>query len=111
MKLDKKYVLHIPEYKFTANQLIKLELDKPLDDLKSRLEQNGYENFYLSKIKGFYKNREYDEIIITLFIAEINDQTLPDEIFIEWFKDNNEILKQESLAYEINNSLFIEELI
>ncbi|WP_295723686.1 hypothetical protein [uncultured Methanobrevibacter sp.] len=111
MKLESKYVLHIPESKFIDNELIPLKTDDLIKDLIEKLNINGYENLYLSKIKGYYKGRSFDETVITIFIdRKRKKSTLPDEIFIEWFKKNNHTLKQESFAYEVDNSLYIEKL-
>lgn len=103
-ELDKKYVFHIPLYKFENGQLVRLSIDGLIDDLIGRLDQNG---LYVTKVKSHYKSRCFDELLLTLFVE--SDQN-PEEIFVEWFKKNNAILKQESFAFECQNHMYIHEL-
>lgn len=62
------------------------------------------------KANGFYKSRCFDELLITIFASEDDSQLKPHLIFKKWFADNNDILNQESMAYEYNNTLNIEKL-
>lgn len=107
MKLNKKYVFHIPLFKFSNNKLIQIEINDILDDLISQLNDNGFENLYMTKVKGHYKSRSFDELLITLFT---HDSQSPEIIFKKWFEKNNNILKQEEYAYECNNSMYIKKL-
>ena len=109
MILDTKYVLHIPTHKFENERITIINMKKCISDLESRLEQNGYQSFYKTKIEGHYKSRSFDEILITVFTTR-KTEPQPDDIFSQWFRDNNDELKQESFAYERNNELIIEEL-
>lgn len=106
-QLNKKYVFHIPLFKYQDNNLQPIEIDDLLDDLINQLTDNGFENLYMTKVKGFYKSRCFDELLITLFTPD--DQT-PQITFEKWFRNNNGILEQEEFAYECNNKLIIEKL-
>ena len=107
MELNKKYVFHIPLFKFSNNKLLKIEINDILDDLISQLSDNGFENLYITKVKGYYKSRSFDELLITLFTQ---DNQTPEIIFKKWFENNNNLLKQKEYAYEYNNSMYIEKL-
>ena len=48
--------------------------------------------------------------IIQKILENLSSEPQPDDIFSQWFIDNNDELKQESFAYERNNELIIEEL-
>ncbi len=112
MILDEKYVFHIPLCKYSNGKLVSIDIEDVLDDLISKLAENSYENLYMIKAKGYYKSRCFDEILMTIYISSTpdKDQTLPNEIFEEWFKKNNDILEQESLGYEYNDRMTIIEL-
>ena len=106
MELNRKYVFHIPLCKWENDELVPIDIDGILDDLASEFSQKGFEGFYLTKAKAHYKSRCFDELLITMFAASDN----PEEIFSEWFRANNEVLGQEAFAWEMGNSLFIEDL-
>jgi hypothetical protein len=109
MKLNQKYVFHIPLFKYINGELIRLDEKSIVDGILSKLSEYGYENLYITKAKGVYKKRCFDEILITLFVASKSQDT-PEIIFKKWFKENNTLLKQKELAYEYNNTLIIENL-
>lgn len=109
MILNTKYVLHIPTHKFENERVTRINMEKVIADLEKRLNQNDFHSFYKIEVEGHYKRRSFDEVLITIFTSDIT-QPQPDEIFSQWFKDNNYELKQESFAYEKNNELYIEKL-
>lgn len=113
MQLTEKYVFHIPLSKYVNGKLVKIEIDKLLDNLIGSFNEQGYENLYIVKAKGYYKTRSYDEILITMYTSSnfIKTHPSPDEIFKNWFKRNNGKLQQEAFAYEHNNTMEIEMLI
>lgn len=106
IELDKKYIFHIPKYKFEDNKLTPIDTNL-LNEFITKLNENGYSSAYLTDVKSYYKNRTYDEILITLFTSSKNN---PEKIFRKFFTENNSILKQEAFAYECDNRMFIEEL-
>ena len=108
MELDKKYVFHVPIYKFFKMGLIPIEYEEVLDVLIDRFNQDGYGSLYITEVKGFYKSREFDVLLITIFTSSYDD--LPELIFKNWFIENNDVLGQEAFAYECNNSMFVEEI-
>lgn len=101
-----KIVLHIPMMKWT-DKLEPLELDNVLDELYARLEETGCVSWYETKIESVYKKRKYPELLLTIF----SDYPLAiEEVFVNWFEKNNDILSQEALAYEENGLLTIIDL-
>ncbi len=107
IELDKKYVFHIPLYKYENDDLVLLEIDDVLDDLMIRLGENDFNSLYITKVESHYKSRYFDEILLTLFVR--NDES-PEVIFKKWFHENNDVLRQEEFAYECGNTLFVEKL-
>ncbi len=105
--LEDKYVLHIPSYKYEDGQLKPIVSEKYINNLITKLNNAGYHSFYTTDVKGYYKKRSFDEILITVFTPKENTHPKPSAVFIEWFKEHNHILKQESMAYEYNNSLYV----
>jgi len=105
--LEEKYVLHIPSYKYEDGQLKPIVSKVYVDNLISELNDGGFHSFYRTDVKGYYKKRCFDEILITIFTSKENTTENPSEIFTRWFREHNHVLKQESIAYELNNSLHI----
>ena len=64
-----KFVLHVPLYRFTGNELEMIEIDELLNELLSELSSNGFDG-YISKVKSFFKSRMYDELLITIFAGD-----------------------------------------
>lgn len=112
MELNEKYVFHIPLSKYANNELIPIEIESIMDELIDDFNEKGYENLYLIDARGHYKSRSYDEVLITIFTSPTSKakSISPDEIFKDWFERNNHILQQEAIAYECNDTLFIENL-
>lgn len=104
--LNRKYVFHIPLYKHVSGNLIQIDIEDILDELISQFNENGFESLYITKINSYYKKRQFDEMLITIFS---NDE-LPGEIFEEWFRKHNDVLCQEAFAYEIGNTMVINDL-
>ncbi|MBQ2666532.1 hypothetical protein [Methanobrevibacter sp.] len=107
MILENRYVLHIPLVKLQDDELIPIDIDEILGDLKGRLNHEGLDSFYITKVESHYEKWGYDEILITVFTSG----DLPERIFRKWFIDNNDILGQKELAYEIANELIIEKIV
>ena len=110
MILEEKYIFHIPLFKYENDKIISIDMDNILNELICEFAEKGFENLYIIKARGHYKSRSYDELLITIYTSKNENQTLPNEIFEKWFKNNNNILKQESFGYEYNNRMFIESL-
>ena len=107
LRLNRRYVFHIPLYKFAGDGLIPIGIDDLLDDLISEFSKSGFEDFYFLKAKAHYKSRCFDELLLVMF-AESKE---PEAIFRKWFKKNNDVLGQEAFAWECGNSLFVEDLV
>ena len=107
IKLNKKYIFHIPQYKYENNELISIDTENIIEEFIAILNENGYTSAYLTQAKSYYKNRSYTETLITLFTSQENR---PEELFRQFFRKNNDILKQEAFAYECKDEMFIENL-
>ena len=109
-ELKQKYVFHIPCYKRKNNQIEKIDT-KLVDKLIKTLNEYGFDSLYITKVTGYYKSRSFDEILITLFTEAEIETREPDHIFKTWYTTNHEQLKQESYAYEKNNTMIIEKVV
>lgn len=98
MILERKHVLHIPLYRFTDDELVRIDIDEILDELIGDLHEGGFDSFYISKVQSIYSSRRFDELLITIFSSA--GHKAPDEIFCEWFERNNDVLRQEALGFE-----------
>lgn len=107
IELDKKFVFHIPLYKYVNGELIAIDIDDVLNDLFDDFKNNGYDSAYFTNVKSLYNSKIFDEILITIFTSS---EKTPENIFKEWFIKNNSVLQQEAFAYECGNSMFIEDL-
>ena len=106
IELNTKYVFHIPLCQWENDELVPIDIDGLLDDLIAEFSRKGFEGFYLTRSKAYYKSRRFDEILMVMF-ADCDE---PEGIFAEWFRANNNVLGQEAFAWEMGNSLFIEDL-
>ena len=103
IELDKKYVFHIPLYKYSDGKLIAIEMEGMMDDL---IDELGFESLYMTKVKSLYKKRMYDEILVTVFTSD----EAPEVIFENWFRNNNGVLCQEAFAYELDGKMVVKKL-
>lgn len=110
IKLEEKYVLHIPSHKYVNGELIYITTQEHMDELIKRLNREGYTSFYALRTDAYYKTRKFDQILITIYTSKNQERKSPDTIFKEWFKQYNHILKQEAFAYEYNDSLIVEKI-
>ena len=108
MRLDEKYVLHIPLSRFCDNKLESIEIDEMLDELVKQLKDSGYNSFYITNVTSYYKSRKFNEMLITIFTSKTDEVDL---IFKKWFKRNNDVLGQEAFSYEHQNVMIIEKCI
>ena len=106
IELDKRYVFHIPLSKCCEGELVRLDLRDVLDELITHFHQHGFDSLYMSEVKSFYKSREYEELLITLFTS---CDDFPEVIFKDWFGKSNSVLGQEAFAYECNGKMYIQE--
>ena len=97
-KLEEKYVLHIPSHKYINGELIYITTEEHIDELIKQLNHEGYTSFYVLRADGYYKTRKFEEILLTIYTTKSRERKSPETIFKQWFKQNNHILKQESLA-------------
>ena len=107
MELDCRYVLHIPLSKWENGEVVSLDVDGEIEELISHLEVQGFDGFYVTRVKSYYKSRRYDELLVTIFAGNGEG---PCEIFREWFLRHNDVLCQEAFAVEINNRMIIRKI-
>ena len=108
IRLNKKYVFHIPLFRYADDRLEPIDMDDIFNELLAELTDNGFENFYISKVRGYYKSRSFDELLITIFVSD-NGEIL-EEVFKSWFQKNNHILSQEAFSFESGNEMYIIQL-
>lgn len=107
IELDSKYVFHIPLYRYDGDKLAEIDIGEVLDELIIQFNERGFESLYVTKVKGHYRSRCFDELLLTIFSS--SDEN-PEEIFIDWFERNNDVLGQEAFGWECGNRMFICEL-
>ena len=107
VKLNKKYVFHIPLYKYVADELVSIDIGDIIDELVDDFSGNGFDSLYMTKVKSLYKSRMYDEVLITMCT---DSGRYPEEIFENWFRRNNHVMEQEAFAYECGNEMVIVKL-
>ena len=67
MELDRKYVFHIPLYRYADGDLIEIDMGVVLDELIDRFAESGFDSLYITKVRGHYRSRSFDEMLLTLF--------------------------------------------
>lgn len=107
IKLDVKYVLHIPLYRNVEGRLKPIEPSSIIDELILNLEENNVNSFYTQKIKSYYNSKSFDEMIITIYTSKESEI---EDIFTSWCRNNHDILQQDCYAFEKNDELYIFEL-
>ena len=107
IELDKKYVFHIPLCRYGDGELREIDIDGVLDELIGLFNENGFDSLYVTKVKGHYRSRCFDELLLTLFSS--SDEN-PEGIFIDWFERNNDVLGQEAFGWECGNRMYISRL-
>lgn len=107
IELDKKYVFHIPLCRYDGVELRKIDIDGVLDELIDQFNENGFDSLYVTKVKGHYRSRCFDELLLTLFSLSGEN---PQEIFVDWFERNNDVLGQEAFGWECGNRMYVREL-
>ena len=105
MELKHKLVCHIPGMAWCGGSLETLPLDRLLQELANEFEQSGASGLYVMDAAGYYKGRSYPEKLVTVYCDDAGKYA---EAFVNWFRGNNETLKQEALAYEMDGALRIE---
>ena len=107
MELDKKYVFHVPLFRYDGGELTELDIDEALDELILQFSEHGFDSLYVTKAKGYYKSRCFDELLLSLFASSGDN---PQDIFIDWFERNNDVLGQEAMGWECADRMFIKKL-
>lgn len=106
MKLEHKLVFHIPELALVDGELYGVPVDRLIRVLAEELQGAGVLSFYTISATGFYKGRSYPEKLITVFCQD--DPAPLQDLFRRWFRENNDELMQEALAFETDGVLYTE---
>lgn len=107
MILNHKLVFHVPCKYWNGTELVDIkEISNVIHALIIALNDFSVsDSFYISDITGIYKNRIFPEKTVTVFYESEMDKAI--EIYINWFKRYNNILKQEALSYELDNQMIV----
>ena len=107
MELREKLVFHVPEETWCEDHLESIASGHALDDLIGTLKDAGVISLYSQNAMGYYKGRCYHEILFTIFCVDQARAKVVVEIFENWFRTYNGVLKQEAYAYEWNGILYV----
>ena len=105
-EFSRKYVFHIPLCEYDGDGLVEIDINEILENLINRLNEKGFDSLYVTRVEGHYKSRRFDELLLTLFC----DGDEPETIFSDWFRHNNDVLKQEAFAFECGDRMYVEKL-
>jgi hypothetical protein len=102
-----KLVFHIPHYAWENESLVEVDYKSFKKNFCGRLLDEGFTSWCTTSARGYYKGREAEEELLTLFC---NDNA---EAAISAFKtavsESKSILRQEEYAYEHNGVLYVGE--
>lgn len=108
MEYNAKLVFHIP-CKAWDNGLTDIDYKAFKQILLNDLAAIGLTNSYTVSAAAYYKGREYEELLLTVF-CENQYKDKAAETFRQAFRRHNDIMRQEAFAYECNGNLTVEEL-
>lgn len=103
--IKNKVVIHLPHKAWVDNQFIDINYSNCRENLLAFLQEFNINGFYITNVLGFYKNRSYNEELITLFYEKINKNFK--NLLIDWAKEWKIKLYQEAFAIEFNDTLKI----
>ena len=104
-----KLVLHIPHYAWENERLVKIDHASFKAYIGEQLTKVGIISWYTTMACGYYKGREFDEELLTVFCDESMKDDIT-EIFKHAYFDMRALMRQEAFAYECNGTLCITEL-
>ena len=108
--LNSKIVLHIPLCRWNGHipVPIAVSVDKQtlINSLTQKLFQHGLESVYSADTTGYHKGKACPETTVTIFCRD-NQIAGIVKMFINWMKENQAKLDQESIAFEVNNTMRI----
>ncbi len=108
MEYKTKLVFHIPCATWN-NGLIPVNYNAFKQILLEAFAEIGLTSLYTVSAKGYYKGREYDEILLTVF-SSLRGANAAVNAFRKCFKERNNLMKQEALAFERDGVLIVEAL-
>ena len=108
-RYKEKLVLHIPHYAWENEQLVKIDYASFKEYLYEQLKEIGLISWYSADARGYYKGREYDEELLTVFCDEPMRDTII-EVFERTYFDLRDLMRQEAFAYECDGTLHVTDL-
>ena len=105
LTLKNKIVVHIPHKAFIDEKFVDIDYLACRNNLIQMLESCGVGGFYITNVVGHYKNRSYDEELLTFFYNKTNDD-IENKIY-SWIESDARVLKQECIAVEFDGILKI----
>lgn len=109
MESRNRLAFHIPEKAWRENRLEDIDIDVEMGDLLCGLENAGASSFYIQKVAGYYKGRQYPERILVIFCDSANEASALADVFESWFLSHNGALRQEAFFYERNGTLVVKQ--
>ena len=110
MELRNRLAFHIPEKAWRENRLEDINIDAEMGDLLRSLENAGASSFYVQKVTGYYKGRQYPERILVIFCDSASKASALVDVFENWFLSHNSALRQEAFSYERNRELIVKQV-
>lgn len=108
MEYKTKLVFHIPCAAWN-NGLIAVNYNAFKQALIKAFAEIGLTSLYSVTVKGYYKGREYDEILLTVF-SNLRGANAAVNAFRKCFEEHNDMMKQEAFAFERDGVLTVETL-
>lgn len=105
-----KLTLHIPHFAWEDGVLVEIDHYGFCEALAARLNAAGITDWYEIYASGRYKGRRYDQELWTLFFCEQELYDTAVDLFEKIFREWNDVMQQESFAYEQNGTLFVIDL-
>ena len=109
MELRNRLAFHIPEKAWRENRLEDINIDAEMGDLLRSLENAGASSFYVQKVTGYYKGRQYPERILVIFCDSASKASALVDVFENWFLSHNSALRQEAFSYERDGTLVVKD--
>lgn len=103
---ETKLVLHIPHYAWINDEITKINYHLFKELLTRHLAMKNILAWNISLSTGCYKGRDYEQELLTVFChADVAKDIIA--IFYDVYNANNNIMHQESFAYEYNSKLIV----
>jgi hypothetical protein len=109
MKYETKIVLHIPLFRWDGEKLIRIDNSGVTQAIKKHFNDLGIKSWYCTDATGYYNGRSFKQELLTVYCDKTTEPRFI-QLFKHVFCKSNDVLQQESFAYEVNNCLYVEKL-